>query len=98
MQADAAHWDDRYTTIGAEAVSWYEEEPTVSLALLDALGIGADASVIDIGGGASTLVDHLLARGHQDLAVLDLSAAALATARHRPPSPPRSRRRDVDRR
>lgn len=83
MQPDAAHWDDRYTAIGADAVSWYEEHPTMSLALLDALDVGSDASVIDVGGGASTLVDHLLARGHHDLAVLDLSSAALGTARQR---------------
>ena len=81
--ADAAHWDDRYQTVGSTSVSWFESEPTVSLELIDALGVGPDRSVIDIGGGASLLVDRLLARGHGDVAVLDLSPAALAEARTR---------------
>lgn len=82
---DAAHWDDRYRTVGASEVSWYESEPTTSLELIDSLGIGPDQSVIDIGGGASALVDHLLRRGHDDIAVLDLSTAALDEARNRLP-------------
>lgn len=81
--AGAEHWDERYGSIGATAVSWYEPEPTGSLELLDHLGVEPADSVIDVGGGASTLVDHLLARGHHDLAVLDLSRAALATSRQR---------------
>lgn len=85
--ADAAHWDDRYATIGSTEVSWFEAEPTVSLELIDALGTTSDRSVIDIGGGASSLVDRLLTRGHHDLAVLDLSAAALAEARQRTGDP-----------
>jgi trans-aconitate methyltransferase len=85
--ADAAHWNDRYRTVGSSEVSWYESEPTVSLELLDLLGVSPDQSVIDIGGGASALVDHLLARGHDDLAVLDLSAAALDEARQRTGDP-----------
>lgn len=85
--ADAAHWNDRYRTIGATDVSWYEAEPTVSLELFDILGIGPNDPVIDIGGGASTLVDHLLGRGHEDLAVLDLSVAALDEAKHRTGDP-----------
>lgn len=85
--ADAAHWNDRYRTVGSFAVSWYEPEPTVSLELLDVLDIDPTQSVIDIGGGASPLVDHLLGRGHEDLAVLDVSAAALDEARRRTGDP-----------
>lgn len=85
--ADAAHWDDRYDTIGSTEVSWFEAEPTVSLELIDALGTTSDRSVIDIGGGASLLVDQLLGRGHRDLAVLDLSVAALTEARQRTGDP-----------
>jgi trans-aconitate methyltransferase len=85
--ADAEHWNDRYRTVGSTEVSWYEPAPTVSLELLDLLGVGADRSVIDIGGGASALVDHLLVRGHRDLAVLDLSVAALDEARERTGDP-----------
>lgn len=79
----AAHWDDRYRTVGAEHVSWYEARPDTSLDLLDLLGTTAEDSVIDVGGGASVLVDYLLARGHHDLTVLDMSAAAIEMARHR---------------
>jgi hypothetical protein len=77
------HWDDRYRSIGAESVSWFEEHPAASLAMLDRLGITPERSVIDVGGGASTLVDHLLQRGHHDLAVLDVSAVALDAAQER---------------
>jgi trans-aconitate methyltransferase len=81
--AGPAHWDERYGSTGPQAVSWYEERPTTSLELLAALGVGPEQSVIDVGGGASTLVDHLLREGHLDLTVLDLSALALGTARAR---------------
>ena len=80
------HWDARYRTDPRE-LSWYQDEPTMSLALLDELGVDHTASIIDVGGGASTLVDHLLARGHRDLAVLDLSERALAIARDRTGDP-----------
>lgn len=80
------HWDERYRTVGAEAVSWFQEEPTVSLELLDDLGIGPDASLIDVGGGASVLVDRLVARGATDVTVLDVSAEALDIAAARVPS------------
>ena len=76
----AAHWDDAYRAIGVESVSWFEPEPTMSLALIDALGTGPDDAVLDVGGGASTLVDDLLRDGYGALTVLDLSAAALAAA------------------
>jgi SAM-dependent methyltransferase len=81
--AGAEHWNDRYRSVGSTAVSWYEPTPTVSLELLDQLGVTAERSVIDVGGGASALVDHLLERGHTDLAVLDLSKIALDEARGR---------------
>ena len=79
--ADPAHWDERYRTVGPESVSWFEDEPATSLSLLSALHVRRSDSVIDVGGGASTLVDHLLAAGHGDVAVLDLSEVALAEAR-----------------
>jgi SAM-dependent methyltransferase len=64
-------------------VSWYQPEPAMSLALIDRLRLPKGAPVIDIGGGASLLVDRLLARGHTDLAVLDVSSTALEIARRR---------------
>ena len=79
----AEHWNDRYRTVGVSAVSWHEPRPVLSLELLDLLGVTPEHSVIDIGGGASTLVDHLLDRGHRDVAVLDVSSVAIAAARGR---------------
>lgn len=81
--AGADHWNDRYRSVGSTAVSWYEPTPVVSLELFDQLGVTTQMSVIDVGGGASVLVDHLLERGHSDVAVLDLSKVALAEARDR---------------
>jgi SAM-dependent methyltransferase len=78
--AGAAHWDNRYQTVGAESVSWYEAEPTTSLELIKAVGATPADAVVDIGGGASTLVDHLVSAGYQDVTVLDLSQAALDVA------------------
>lgn len=75
------HWDDAYTEKGT-TVSWHQAEATRSLALIAEVA-GAGASVVDIGGGASVLVDGLLDRGHRDLTVVDLSPVALDTARVR---------------
>lgn len=77
------HWNTRYADIGTNSVSWYEPRPAVSLVLLDIVGTSPDASVIDIGGGASLLVDNLIDAGHHDLGVLDVSAVALNAARDR---------------
>lgn len=81
--ARRTHWDDRYTTIGDTAVSWYEPTPTMSLDALDAVGIAPPASVLDVGGGASRLADALLERGFGDVTVLDVSRAALVAGRER---------------
>jgi len=75
-----AHWQGVYKTKGEQDVSWFQESPAISLDLIRATGTGVDASVIDIGGGASRLVDALLDLGYQDVTVLDLSEQALATA------------------
>jgi SAM-dependent methyltransferase len=64
-------------------LSWYQPEPARSLELLDRLGIEPTSAIIDVGGGASTLVDALLDRGARNVTVLDISAAALAHARAR---------------
>jgi SAM-dependent methyltransferase len=82
-----AHWDERYRTVGPERVSWFETEPVVSLQVLDALGVEPPTSVIDVGGGASALVDRLVDRGFGDVTVLDVSAEALAVSRSRVASP-----------
>jgi trans-aconitate methyltransferase len=78
-----AHWESVYSSKGEQDVSWYQETPAPSLDLLHLVGAKPDSAIIDIGGGASRLVDHLLAEGFSDLTVLDLSEAALEAARVR---------------
>ena|SRR5665213_69998 len=78
-----AHWENVYITKGEKEVSWFQENPAPSLELIALTGLSEDAAIIDIGGGASRLVDDLLARKFRRLTVLDLSGAALAAARER---------------
>jgi SAM-dependent methyltransferase len=78
-----AHWDNVYSTKGEKDVSWYQDNPTPSLELIALTGLSADAEMIDIGGGASRLVDGLLRNGFGRLTVLDLSSAALDAAKKR---------------
>lgn len=77
------HWEKVYTSKAPDAVSWFQPHAALSLDLIRSCGVGKDAGIIDVGGGASTLVDDLVADGYSDLTVLDLSAAALAAARRR---------------
>ena len=77
------HWEKVYTTRATDAVSWFQPHADTSVGLIKATGAALDASIIDVGGGASTLVDDLLALGYTNLTVLDLSATALAAARQR---------------
>ncbi len=79
----SSHWDEVYQTKAESAVSWYQETPEPSLDLIMRTGAAPDCALVDIGGGASTLVDHLLDAGFQDLSVLDLSATALAKSKAR---------------
>jgi hypothetical protein len=78
----AEHWDSAYAH-GERTRSWFQQYPGASLRMLDAAGVTSQDSVIDIGGGASLLVDSLLERGHKDLTVLDVSAAALHITQRR---------------
>lgn len=77
------HWEKVYSTKAADAVSWFQPHADLSLDLIKATGAELNAAIIDVGGGASTLVDDLAAEGYCDLTVLDLSAAALTAARTR---------------
>lgn len=77
------HWEKVYTSKATDAVSWFQEHADLSLDLIRTTGAGKDAGIIDVGGGASRLVDDLVAAGYRDLTVLDLSAAALSAARRR---------------
>lgn len=74
------HWERVYATKAATEVSWFQEHAALSLRLIQQAAVPVSASIIDVGGGASTLVDDLLAAGYEHLTVLDLSGAALATA------------------
>lgn len=79
----AEHWEGVYVGKPSIGVSWYREHLEVSLQLLERAGLDASSRLIDVGGGASTLVDDVLARGVESVCVLDLSASALAAARSR---------------
>ncbi len=78
-----SHWENVYRTKSDREVSWFEESPALSLDLIRATGVDHKAALIDIGGGASRLVDVLLDDGFEDISVLDLSEAALATSQAR---------------
>ena len=77
------HWEHIYETKGPSRVSWYQEHAQLSLQLIQNTGIQKTAHIIDIGGGASTLVDDLIVAGFQNLSVLDISGTALQAARQR---------------
>jgi 2-polyprenyl-3-methyl-5-hydroxy-6-metoxy-1,4-benzoquinol methylase len=79
----SAHWQAVYTTKAENEVSWFQENPATSLRLIGDANASSGSAVIDIGGGASRLVDALVARGFRLLAVLDISAAALEAAKTR---------------
>lgn len=77
------HWQTLYGKRHFSEVSWYQSLPEPSLELIRETGVPKTAPILDVGGGASTLVDHLLAEGFSDLTVLDLAPLALAAARAR---------------
>ena len=77
------HWEDVYRRKDPDPVSWYRPQLERSIEFIDGAGLNARAAIIDVGGGASTLVDDLLDRGYADITVLDLSARAIASARER---------------
>ncbi len=85
MQSESsqAHWEGVYTRKGENEVSWFQERPAPSLELIVQVGATPASAIIDVGGGASRLVDHLIDRGFEDLTILDLSDAALQTAKAR---------------
>ncbi|SRR5579871_3146519 len=79
----SSHWEAVYSTKAENQVSWFQQSPAISLALIKATQAPKDAAIIDIGGGASRLADALLRDGYRSIAVLDLSASALEAAKKR---------------
>lgn len=77
------HWDNIYSSRAPHQLSWYQAHPEISLRLIADSGIAKDAALIDIGGGASLLVDKLVGAGYAKVTVLDVSPAAIAAAQAR---------------
>jgi SAM-dependent methyltransferase len=77
------HWQNVYTTRRETEVSWFQATPSLSIELIRSVGAFGQAAIIDIGGGASRLVDALLDQGCTDVTVLDVSEAALSATRAR---------------
>jgi 2-polyprenyl-3-methyl-5-hydroxy-6-metoxy-1,4-benzoquinol methylase len=78
-----AHWQRVYNEKGENQVSWFQERPNISLELIEAVRADSSSAIIDIGGGASRLVDALVEKGYRDLTVLDLSESAVSIAKMR---------------
>jgi SAM-dependent methyltransferase len=77
------HWNRIYATKAERDVSWFETLPAVSLEMIEAAGVTPETCIVDVGGGESRLVDALVAKGLDCLAVLDVSGTALQRARRR---------------
>jgi SAM-dependent methyltransferase len=77
------HWEKIYGSKAPDAVSWYRPHLETSLELIERAACGRSASIIDVGGGEATLVDDLVARGYQNITVLDISQTAIDVTRKR---------------
>jgi ubiquinone/menaquinone biosynthesis C-methylase UbiE len=78
-----SHWENVFQTKQLTEVSWYQARPDISLDYLHGFQLPKSAKIIDVGGGDSLLVDHLIAEGYEDVTVLDISANALERAKAR---------------
>ena len=85
MQSESrqAHWQNVYTKKSENEVSWFQENPAPSVELIAQVGATSTSAIIDIGGGASRLVDNLVELDFENITVLDLSEAALEAAKDR---------------
>lgn len=72
-----------YADRAPSALTWYQDRPALSLSLIEATGASTEACILDVGSGASTLVDYLLQSGYRHVGVLDVSPAAFASVRQR---------------
>jgi len=77
------HWEKLYAERDPGSVSWHQSHPQYSLSLIEDTGIGKTASIIDVGGGTSRLIDHLLKSGYRDITVLDIARTAIEQAQIR---------------
>jgi len=78
-----SHWEQIYTTKDSAQVSWYKPHLDLSLQMIERTGVEKEAQIIDVGGGASTLVDDLLANDYPNVTVLDISRASMQVAQNR---------------
>ena len=78
-----AHWEKVYSTKAPDAVSWYRAHLETSLALIERAADAHSTSIIDVGGGESTLVDDLILRGYENLTILDVSSTAIELTKRR---------------
>ncbi|TVZ27580.1 nodulation protein S (NodS) [Gillisia sp. Hel_I_86] len=83
VESKKKHWETVYKTKKLEEVSWYQPVPVTSLDFIKAAAVSTKASIIDIGGGDSFLVDNLLSQGYTNITVLDISATAIERAKTR---------------
>ncbi|MEK6859842.1 MAG: class I SAM-dependent methyltransferase [Nanoarchaeota archaeon] len=77
------HWENIFSTKNFNELSWYQEKPQTSLNLIAEIGLPKDSSIIDIGGGDSTLVDNLFVLGYKNMSILDVSSNALERSKKR---------------
>ena len=83
MSETKQHWENVYRNKSPLEVSWYQQEPVLSLSLIASTQLPPDAPIIDVGGGSSTLVDKLYDEAYTDISVLDISGSALTHAKKR---------------
>lgn len=88
MSSRSEHWNDVYAKRTPTEVSWFQPEARLSLELVEACGVATRASIIDVGAGASTFADGLVAKGYSDITLLDIAEQAFAATRARMPDAP----------
>ena len=78
-----AHWENIYSTKALNEVSWYQPTPETSISFLNSAKLSKDAAIIDIGGGDSFFVDHMVKEGYSNITILDISEKAIERAKNR---------------
>ena len=83
LMSNTKHWDEIYSSKPSDKVGWYTPHLDTPLNWIEGLNLEPDEAIIDVGGGASTLVDDLLAKGHKDITIVDLSRRAIQLTQER---------------